>query len=1766
VIKEPATLVELLRSRAERHPDRTAFTFLLDGEQEGDSLTYAELERDARRVAALLQQSGLGGERALLLYPPGLAFISAYFGCLYAGVVAVPVFPPRMNRNLDRLHSIIADAGARAVLATDDVIAGLRQHMETTPALAALRCFSTESLTGGPAWTDPGILPDDAAFLQYTSGSTSTPKGVQVTHGNLLANERMMREAFGHSEGLVVAGWLPVYHDMGLIGNVIHPLYMGGTCILMSPAAFLQKPLRWLNAVSRYGAETSGGPNFAFDLCADRVAEEEKAGLDLSAWKVAFCGAEPVRAATLERFAAAFAGCGFRREAFYPCYGLAESTLFVTGGERSAEPVVRAFSAGALEQERAEAAGEGEGSTRLVGCGVPAAGSRVEIVRARDHARCAPGEVGEIWVSGPHVSRGYWNRLEENEVTFGARLSGTGEGPFLRTGDLGFMERGELFVTGRIKDLIILRGRNLYPQDIEATAGAAHPALQPGGGAAFGVDVDGEERLVIVHEVRRTALRELGAEEVSRRVREEVAATHEAQVHAVALIRPSTLPKTSSGKVQRRACRALFLSGGLEPVASSVLTGAPEAAPTAGAEPADGDALSVAAALEAHLRAEAARVLRLPLAAVQTDRPLTALGLDSLSAAQLAARLEEALGAPVEPALLLEPVPPGELARSLALRLQETQGEPLPELDASAATAGEHPLSSGQRALWFLYRLAPESAAYNVAVALDVRGALDAALLQEALDGVVDRHAALRTVLDDEEPVQRVLERVQVPLVRWDAAAWSEEELRGRLAEEAHRPFRLSEAPLVRAHLARRGEDRHVLLLAAHHAVLDFRSLEIVMDELLWACGAQRAGAPSPLEGAGVQHTDFVRWQQALLAAPAGERLRAETAERLRGAPTVLALPTDAPRPPVQEHRGGAHPFRLPPELSERLRELARDEGATVYTLLLAAFQLLLHRYTGQRDLLVGSPAAGRVRPAMAEVVGYLVNPVVLRARFEMGATFRQLLQRTQEDALAALRAQAYPFEQVVEQLQPERDVSRSPVFQVMFVLQQASRLPTATACALGHEGVREVRGALVLEPLALETRSAQFDLTLAMGEVEGSLAGSFTYDAALFEPATVARVAGHFQALLKAAAAAPGASAATLPLLGRAERGQLLDGFNRTEVRYGRGEALLHRLFEEQAARTPEAVALVFEDEEVTYRELDERAGGLARLLRGRGVGPEVRVGICAERSPELVVALLGVLRAGGAYVPLDPEYPAERLAHMVADSGVRVLLAGGSVSAEVAGAAEVVRLDGTRGMDGPAAAAVPEWEGDPGQLAYVIYTSGSTGTPKGAMNSHRGIVNRLLWMQAEYGLDGSDTVLQKTPFSFDVSVWEFFWPLLTGARLVLARPGGHRDPAYLSGLIRGAGVTTLHFVPSMLSAFLEAGGTGGPALRRVMCSGEALPPDLAGRFFERLPGVELHNLYGPTEAAVDVTCWACAPGRDARTVPIGRPVANTRTYVLDPELNPAPTGVAGELFLGGVQVGRGYLGRAELTAERFVPDPYAARGGRMYRTGDLARWRADGVLEYLGRTDFQVKIRGFRIELGEIESVLVQHPGVAECVVLAAEAAPGEARLTAYVVPRGPAPVPAGLRDHLRARLPEHMVPAAWVTLDAMPLTPSGKLDRRALPRLEASRDGLGERYVAPRSPIEETLAAIWSEVLGVERVGVHDSFFDLGGYSLLAVRVGTRVQREFGVSLPLHTLFQAPTIEALSVRIAQSQLEARSDDEILRLLQEMEELDPDTAPAGA
>ncbi|MGU0732600.1 non-ribosomal peptide synthase/polyketide synthase [Pseudomonas aeruginosa] len=1041
-------------------------------------------------------------------------------------------------------------------------------------------------------------------------------------------------------------------------------------------------------------------------------------------------------------------------------------------------------------------------------------------------------------------------------------------------------------------------------------------------------------------------------------------------------------------------------------------------------------------------------------------------------------------------------------------------------IPAGVSSAERDRLSYAQQRMWFLWHLEPQSGAYNLPSAVRLNGPLDRQALERAFASLVQRHETLRTVFprgaDDslaQAPLQRPLE-----VAFEDCSGLPEAEQEARLREEAQReslqPFDLCEGPLLRVRLIRLGEERHVLLLTLHHIVSDGWSMNVLIEEFSRFYSAYATGAEPGLPVLPIQYADYALWQRSWLEAGEQERQLEYWRGKLGERHPVLELPTDHPRPAVPSYRGSRYEFSIEPALAEALRGTARRQGLTLFMLLLGGFNILLQRYSGQTDLRVGVPIANRNRAEVEGLIGLFVNTQVLRSVFDGRTSVATLLAGLKDTVLGAQAHQDLPFERLVEAFKVERSLSHSPLFQVMYNHQPL---------VADIEALDSVAG-LSFGQLDWKSRTTQFDLSLDTYEKGGRLYAALTYATDLFEARTVERMARHWQNLLRGMLENPQASVDSLPMLDAEERGQLLEGWNATAAEYPLQRGV-HRLFEEQVERTPTAPALAFGEERLDYAELNRRANRLAHALIERGVGADRLVGVAMERSIEMVVALMAILKAGGAYVPVDPEYPEERQAYMLEDSGVQLLLSQSHLKLPLAQGVQRIDLDRGAPWFEDYSEANPDIHLDGENLAYIIYTSGSTGKPKGAGNRHSALSNRLCWMQQAYGLGVGDTVLQKTPFSFDVSVWEFFWPLMSGARLVVAAPGDHRDPAKLVALINREGVDTLHFVPSMLQAFLQDEDVVScTSLKRIVCSGEALPADAQQQVFAKLPQAGLYNLYGPTEAAIDVTHWSCVEeGKDA--VPIGRPIANLACYILDGNLEPVPVGVLGELYLAGRGLARGYHQRPGLTAERFVASPFVA-GERMYRTGDLARYRADGVIEYAGRIDHQVKLRGLRIELGEIEARLLEHPWVREAAVLAVDGK----QLVGYVVLESESgDWREALAAHLAASLPEYMVPAQWLALERMPLSPNGKLDRKALPAPEVSVAQAG--YSAPRNAVERTLAEIWQDLLGVERVGLDDNFFSLGGDSIVSIQVVSRA-RQAGLQLSPRDLFQHQNIRSLAL----------------------------------
>jgi amino acid adenylation domain-containing protein len=1115
-----------------------------------------------------------------------------------------------------------------------------------------------------------------------------------------------------------------------------------------------------------------------------------------------------------------------------------------------------------------------------------------------------------------------------------------------------------------------------------------------------------------------------------------------------------------------------------------------------------------------------ADVLKLERSGINDD--FFKMGGHSLLATLVVSRIRSTFGIEMPLSDLFE----APTVASLAERMKMERGVSLNEAPPLVAMKREAtvPLSYGQHRLWFIYQLEPGNPAYNISFGVRLQGKLEREGLHWSLNEIVKRHESLRTrfPLRDGTPVQEITTTSELLIEELDLSEAEEErEPRGQVEarREAGLPFDLERGPLLRVKLLHLDEQDHVLLVNMHHIIGDGWSIGVMLREFTQLYRAWLRKEESPLPELMVQYADYSLWQREWLR---GEVLESELAywrEHLEDLP-ALELPVDHPRPAVMSYRGATVKVEFSQELTERLEQLSRRQGVTLFMSILTAFQMVLGRWAGQEDVAVGTGIANRNRRETEGLIGFFVNTLVLRTQMSGNPSFIELLKRVQQMTLKAYQHQDIPFEKLVDGLHPERDLSRTPLFQAMLMFQNL-RMPVLQ--------LPELR----VSDFNTATETAKFDVMLTLQESCGTLNGELSYARDLYEAETMERMLGHLAEVLKRMVERPDLRIGEISLLTHAERRQIVEEWNATQAEYPQ-EWQLQELIEQQVERSPTALAVTYEGQRLDYGELNGRANQLGCYLREQGVGPDVRVGVCMERSVEMVVALLGILKAGGAYVPLDPDYPEERLKYMLADTQPALLLTQERMQARLAGLGSlpVLYLD----RDWAAIAERPVTNlprtGSVDDLAYVIYTSGSTGQPKGVMIPHRGIVNRLTWMQKQYPLTSDDRVLQKTPFSFDVSVWEFFWPLLTGAGIVVCEPGRHGDSRHLVELIDRERVTTLHFVPSMLSQFLlDSEVEKSSSLRLVICSGEALPAAVQLRFFLRMKA-ELHNLYGPTEASVDVTYWKCLRAEDNRAVPIGRPIANTQMYVLDRHLNAVPVGVKGDLYIGGVGLGRGYQNRPELTAEKFIPDRLGTEAGqRLYKTGDLARYRADGSLEFLGRSDFQVKVRGFRIELGEIEGALQSHEGIKEAVVVALAFTEGDHRLVAYLIPSGEStPGINELREYLQERLPSHMVPAQFITLAQMPLSKNGKVDRKALPEPGKERPEIEEQYVEASSAEEKVLAEVWRQVLGVERVGVHDNFFNLGGDSIRSLQVITKA-RAMGLQITLQQLFQTPAIHGLA-----------------------------------
>ncbi|MCS6297128.1 MAG: amino acid adenylation domain-containing protein [Nitrospira sp.] len=1633
------------------------------------SLTYDALNRRANRVAHRLSAKGIGPDAIVaVLDERGTDLLTMILGCFKAGGAYLPLDPhhpvARVARllELSRVSAVVTSRRLKSQL--DQVLSAMSQGAR--PFVVLLDDLGEE-----PGSDEDRAVParmDQLAYVIYTSGSTGIPKGAMVTMGGMLNNidSKLSSLAIGPQD--VIAQTASQCFDIS-VWQFLTALLCGASTHILTDEV-VREPSRLLTRLDSAGITIYEAVPAVLQALLDAGDSADAPAKFFAHVRWILPTGEALPPALCRRW--------FERYPNIPlmnAYGPAECADDV-----AVHPILEAPAADIVRMP----IGRAIQRTRLY-------------VVNHLLAPVPVGVSGELCIGGIGVGRGYLEDPSRTAHVFvpdpfvneaGARL--------YRTGDLArYRPDGTIEYVGRVDHQVKIRGFRIELGEIESCL-AGHDDVRD---AAVIVREDrpGDKRLIayVVPQEGRAVDQE--------RLRTAVQAHLPEYMVPALFLSLDSLPRTSNGKVDRRALPAPESDG---------LDGSSYVAPR-----------NVTEELLAGIWAD---ILGLERVGVRDH--FFELGGHSLLATQVVSRIRSAFHIDLPLRAAFECPTIADLAATVDRARVEGAGPQAPTLKAERRE-GPAPLSFAQQRLWFLAQLEPESWLYNLSFGMRLRGPLDVEALRASFDAVATKHDLLRTrfLTVEGRPVQAIDESSVLPFEQRNGAPMPDEALDEYVAraaaQEAQRPFALEGDLLWRVNLMQLAEQDHLLLVTLHHAIADGWSLNLLLSDMVGTYSALRAGKPSPLPAPTVRYADYARWQRDWMTGEILDRELGYWKRTLAGAPSMLSLQPDHARPTVQTFRGARQSFTVTPELTEALQKLSRRQGVTLFMTLLAGFQVLLHRYSGDVDLSIGTPIANRTSLETEELIGFFVNTLVLRTDLSGNPRFVDLLDRVREVVLGAQSHQDVPFEQVVDALSPARDLSHAPLFQVMFALQtlgrQAMEIPDLT-----------------VEPVEVDPGSAKFDLSLEMTLAPEGLTGFFEFNRDLFESATIERMSAHFLTLIEKLVAEPQRKLAAFPLMGAAERAQVVAGWNDTARAYP--TIAVPALIQAQAARTPAAVAVRAGELTLTYAALLTQAGQLAQALRARGIGPESLVAVALERSVDLVVALLGTWYAGAAFVPLDPSYPVERLRYMLDDSQAALLLTDTAQAARLAPAGPTLCVDQDRAARAAYPATPVTVTPADAQLAYVLYTSGSTGRPKGAGNTHAGLRNRLQWMQEAYGLTAADRVLQKTPISFDVSVWEFFWPLLVGAELVMAEPGAHKDPVRLIDHLERHGITTLHFVPPLLQAFLDTPGVARcRSLRQILCSGEALPATLPPRVQELLPGVALHNLYGPTEAAIDVTAWTC-PTPPAATVPIGRPIANLQIYVLDPQGEPVPIGVPGECYLGGIGVGRGYHRRPDLTADRFVPDPFSPHPGqRLYRTGDLVRSRPDGALEYLGRLDHQVKIRGVRIELGEVEAALRQQPGVREAVVVARREGAGGARLIGYVTTQAELPVdPAALRQALARTLPEYLVPAVVVRLAQLPLSPNGKVDRQALPApaWEAQRT---TAYAAPATELEHRLAAIWAQVLGLAQVGRHDNFFELGGDSILGLQVIAQA-KQVGLSLTPRQLFQQQTVEALA---AATQIEA-------------------------
>lgn len=1752
-------LLQRLQAMAHQAPDLKVIHFLAEGDtNNAQTRTYSQLQQNACCIAHSVNQYAVAGDRVVLLLPAGPDYFAAVWGCLMVGVVVVPVAIPQQPAQMAFTQKIIADSGAAIIFTQSDVKQALADVF--TGLDDELSWLLLEDARAVDVRVDWPLPADHApALLQYTSGSTGSPKGVIVTHGNLAASIDLMLQVADIDNLSTVVSWLPLFHNMGFICFGLLPLCVGCRVVLMPTESFMLNPARWFMAISHYRATHSGAPNVGYESCLNFLPDALLERLDLSAWRVAAIGSEPLKANLIDQFSERFSACGFRAETFLTTYGFSEATVFSSGADHNAMVPRLQVDKAAFENGQIKPAQDQAVKTLVsVGCARP----NVAIVDPQTHRLCGDRELGEIWVCGPTVAAGYWNKPQVTAETFGV-FAENGSGPYVRSGDIGMLADGNLYVVGRRKELIIVGSKKLHPLDIEQVVNGNSSMFVPYATSASAWQTEQGEALAIFQELKP----DTDAAEYLDLITDMCDIVYErfaVNVDRVVLLRMGSLPRTHNGKLLRIQCCERVDNGSL---GDNVVLDWRAAD--------SGQFAQITTQLSMQDKSSSISLTptqkKLVLlwqelmnrSFVSIDADFVSLGGQSIIATRIVAQLRQAFRLDLSIRTLFR----FSTIRKLARHIEELQstapklGESDIEADINVDKGGWLPLTSAQQRLWMLNQIDSETAAYHMCVSFLIKGNLNQSALQQSIQVLVQRYDILRTVYrraENGSAEQRPVQLSHFPLEYHDlvAVAFSDKSvadahIESLLQHSRVASFDLSRDVMLRACLIRTADDCYTLALTVHHIAADGWSVEILMRELMASYRSFMVGTEPDLPK--------IKWQYAQWA------LRHEQAafyrqqqqldywlQQLKGLPACHDLPVDRPRLNENDFRGQSLYTEISAQQLAQLTTAGRNQGVTLYMQLQLALAVLMARLTGdvdgpeniRKDVVIGAAYANRDYSDCDSIIGFFVNSLVIRHAFEPDTSLSNLLQQCRDTVLDAYEHADLPFDVLVEKMNPPRTGNYNPLFQVMLNLQSKDswnlQLP-----------------GLDIEPFQVGTEEAKFDLSLDCTQSEDGLSLQWEFNDQLFDVATIARWSGYFERILMALCATPEISWERISLLDDDERQQLLYHFNDTE--FPLHDVCIHTLYERQADRQPNATALLYGDTSWSYQQLNQRANQLAHQLIALGVQPDDRIVILIERSPFSVLAMLAVLKSGAAYVPIDPAYPQDRIEFILLDAKPKAVITDHNVkrtiSADISQLLEALALPDVH-IDSMQTANLqsdqvhnPDVVGvSPQHLAYLMYTSGSTGRPKGVMLEHRQVAN-LVCNNHLVPVNAHHCIAHCANPAFDAATWEVWGALTQGARVTVISPEQVLNPPEFVRELQQQRVNCMMLTVSLFNQYRHILAPVLSQLDYCLIGGEAVDPLATLDTLRNSAPRHFINDYGPTETTVFITCHEVQlADAELSSIPIGKPVANTQIYILDRFGEPVPTGVVGEMYAAGAQVARGYWNRPEVNAERFLQNPFKPRVAsypdRLYRTGDLARWRADGELEFLGRNDFQVKIRGYRVELGEIEQALVSYDSVQDAVVLARQDAPADTRLVAYVVQATHCSLDgnewfAELQTQLGQQLPDYMLPSAWMKITSLPLTAHGKLDRSALPKpdntLRAQR-----QIEQPQGSQETRLAQAWQDLLNVPQVGRQDNFFGLGGHSLLAVRLSEALRQQ-GLKLDVRSIFHANTLAQMAQKIQPLEHEA-------------------------